>query len=219
MYNKLNNVSAIVGSTVNRQNAGWNDSGPFAFLRMLQASSVVLAAGILLCGIAALPFNRRLRQEPWVGTTFTILWATTLASILIEFGTPVLASSFLIVCPFSLLLLWCAAGAIAITSFPSMLKNVFFGLHFLSFAAVWVFGFGPRSATGEPAHYPPETGLTLVATICVIGLSALVHRMSNREQVVWDSSFLSASQGQKQPASQPLVFRQEGGLDGSPESR
>jgi hypothetical protein len=196
LYNKLNNVSAIVGSTVYRQNPGWNDSGPFAFLRMLQASSLVLAAGILLCGIAALPFNRRLRREAWVGTTFTILSATTLATVLIEFGNPVLASSFLIVCPFSLLLLWCAAGAVAITGFTSTVRNVFFGLHFLSFAVVWVFSFGPRSAKGEPADYTPEIGLMLVAAICVIALAALVHRMSNREHTAWDPSFLSASQRQ-----------------------
>jgi hypothetical protein len=90
----------------------------------------------------------------------------------------------------------------AITGFTSMLQNVFLGLHFLSFAAVWVFGFGPRSATGEPANYTPEIGLMLVAAICVIALAALVHRMSNREHAAWDPSFLSASQNQKQPASQ-----------------
>jgi hypothetical protein len=42
----------------------------------------------------------------------------------------------------------------------------------------------------------------LVAAICVIALAALVHRMSNREHAAWDPSFLSASQNQKQPASQ-----------------
>jgi hypothetical protein len=170
IQNKLQNIASMIGITNETPNAGWMASDWLSRVRRLQSNSILPAVGLLMIGIAALAF----RREPWIHPVFALIGASTLATVLLEFGDPVIASSQLVVGPMSLLLLWCAAGALVITGMSALAQRIIFGLHFSSFALVWVATLSAGSAHGGATSYAHSLGLMIGAGLTAAGLAYLM---------------------------------------------
>jgi hypothetical protein len=184
LTNKLDNLEAFFGSPsrwsrliATSSQPEWGDSF-VGFIRQLQSSSMIPAVGVLLIGLAAILVVRSVRQQPWVKPVGSITVGTTLAFVLIEFGGEFESLAWLHHGPYSLLLLLCIAGALAITSLPSTWRWGVLGAHLVSFLVLWVITVSTQSAFEEARSQPLDRPVAVAAVIIAAGLAVAVVTIS-----------------------------------------
>lgn len=185
LLNKLMNVRVLLGDPTTSlsfgQQPGWTGH-PVRVARVYLSNKLAPAPGILLLGILAIAFSPRLRKQAWVKQVSLIVIVTAIACCLLEFGHPIAATAWLQTSPYSLLLLWCAMGAIALVQIDTLWSRLALAAHFAFFYFVWVFGVTTKSAFAWlDRNEPLDLGMTLGAAICAAALTVLIRRSPDEE--------------------------------------
>ena len=131
---------------------GW-DSTFAGHLRHFFLLRLGPAPALLLIGMPLL-FARRVRQAVWLKPLGGVLITTSLVFLLLEFGSTPQTTTWLCHAPCTLLLLWCALGALAIGEMGNKWFIVFLTFHLALFVALWDYNVSMWS-TLRP---PPDPG-------------------------------------------------------------
>ena len=184
LANKFYNLRVFFGDPTTSlsfgQQPGWKGH-PVRVARVYLSNKLAPAPGLLLLGIVAIVFSPSLRRQPWVKPIFGIVALSSAGYCMLEFGHPIGAAAWLQTAPYSLLLLWCAAGSIALVLTARVWSRLVLAAHFASFYFVWVFGVTTKSAEGWfERNEPLDLGMMLGAVVCAGALAFLVGRASNQ---------------------------------------
>jgi hypothetical protein len=106
---------------------------------------------LLLIGIPWL-FTRRVRQAAWLKPLAGVLLTTSLIYLLLEFGSTPQTTTWLCHTPYTLLILWCALGALAIGEMGNKWVFVFLLLHLALFVCLWDYDVSMCSALQPPSN-------------------------------------------------------------------
>jgi hypothetical protein len=178
--NKLHNLRMLLGDPTdwNGAYAQWKaqpawDSTFTGRLRHFFLLRLGPAPSLLLIGVPLL-FTRRVRRAVWLKSIGGVLIATSLALLLLEFGSTPQTVTWLHHSPYTLLLLWCALGALAIGEMGDKWVMVFLTLHLALFVALWDYNVSVWSAV----QLPPDPGKAdlvamLISAFAVLALVAL----------------------------------------------
>jgi hypothetical protein len=149
------------------------------------------APGLLLIGTFAMFWYRDVLRERWARTMWALIIASSFAYIALEFGT-LNATTWLITSPYSLLLLWCALGALALIKINRPWTYAVLAAHAISFLSLWTFNV-PHAAKEFSAD-GIGTGMQVVRFIAVIAVVFVMGRL-------WIKNRIDAPE----PSSQPSV--------------
>jgi hypothetical protein len=153
-------------------NRGWTHS-TIGRLRLFQLSRTLLAAGLLLVGLACLRLPAA-RGQPWNGVLAVFVTASLLAYALLEFGGNISATTWLHTAPLAALLALCALGALGIGVLGEGWLRLLIAAELVWFVGVWIVGVDLQSAFGGLTghrHY----SLDVVAALALLAM-ALVLR-------------------------------------------
>jgi hypothetical protein len=166
--NKLNNLRMLVGDpTIFSFFHPWQPrwvGTPLNKVRSYLDTRLAGAPGLLLIGVVTLLFTRRLRTEAWAHRVAWILLWSSITYAMIEFGTDS-STTWLIAAPYSLLLLWCALGAIALARLSKPWATAILMAHILTFYTLWVYGVPDAWIQVAPSDIPSRAGTTSAATV------------------------------------------------------
>jgi hypothetical protein len=173
--NKLHNLRMLLGDPTDWNGAyaqgnaqpGW-DSTFAGHLRHFFLLRLGPAPALLLIGMPLL-FTRRVRQAAWLKPLAEVLITTSLVYLLLEFGSTPQTATWLCHAPYTLLLLWCALGALAIGEMSDKWVVVFLTLHLALFVALWDHDVSVWSAV-QP---PPDPGKPDLVAMFISGFAAL----------------------------------------------
>jgi hypothetical protein len=185
--NKLTNLQAVLGLPtlwhvlITRSSQPNWSHGFFGFVRQLQSSSFLPAAGVLLVGLIVVIVSRSTRHERWTKPVLLVVGATALALVIFEFGgAPTWAGVQTVAWvqhgPYSLLLLLCAAGALGITSLPKRWSVSILVLNVIFFVVFWVVGIGPQGAFTSSVSAPRDKIVTALFALVLLLLGVLAAR-------------------------------------------
>ncbi len=166
--NKLNNLRMLVGDpTIFSFRQPWQPrwvGTPLNKLRSYLDTRLGGAPGVLLIGVVILLFTPRLRAEAWARRSAWISLWSGIACAAIEFGTAS-STTWLIAAPYSLLLLWCALGAIALARLSKPWSTAILMAHVLMFYTLWVYRVPDAWIQVVPSDVPSRAGITSTATV------------------------------------------------------
>jgi hypothetical protein len=183
--NKLHNLRMLLGDptdwngTCARGNAqpGWDSSvvGHWRqfFLLRLGPTPTLLLAGVPLLLI------RRVRRADWLKPLGGVLITTWLVFLLLEFGSTPQTVAWLHHSPYTLLLLWCALGALAVGEMGNRWVLGFLTLHLALFVALWDYHVSVWSAvqlTPDPGK--PDVVAMFISAFAVLSLVALYWHLN-----------------------------------------
>jgi hypothetical protein len=138
--NKIANVRLLVGDPIIFDDwRGWQPmwKGSIAKeLRFYLDQRLGGAPGLLLIGAVAMFWYRNILKERWARTMWALVIASSIAYIALEFGTEY-AATWLHTAPYSLLLLWCALGAVTLVQINRPWTYGVLVAHFVSFLLLW----------------------------------------------------------------------------------
>ena len=136
------------------------------------------APALLLIGLPLL-FTRRVRQAAWLKPLAGALIATSLVFLLLEFGSTPQTTTWLCHAPYTLLLLWCALGALAIGEMGNKWVFVFLPLHLALFVTLWDYDVSMCSALQPPSDPGKADWVAmLISGFAVLALVALLLRLN-----------------------------------------
>jgi hypothetical protein len=172
--NKLDNVVTLVASPalwrVQTGDPGWH--GVVGTARVAQMNDLVMAAGPLLLGFAALawPSARRALADALPLATFTAL--TVVVWVVLLFGGTV--TTVIHQGPYAAVVLFIALAALAATCLPRPAALAVLGANAVWFVLCWAPGWGLVAATGRPLTSPVDPAMVLVAVLGLGGLALVV---------------------------------------------
>jgi hypothetical protein len=185
--NKLHNFRMLLGDPTDWNGAcaqgnaqpGW-DSTFAGHLRHFFLLRLGPAPALLLIGMPLL-FTRRVRQAVWLKPLGGVLITTSLVYLLLEFGSTPQTTTWLCHAPYTLLLLCCALGALAIGEMGNKGFIVFLTLHLALFVALWDYDVSMWS-TLRPPPDPGKADLVamLVSAFAVLTLVVLLLSLNRK---------------------------------------
>lgn len=173
--NKIVNVRQLVGDpTIFSDWRGWQPlwKGSIANeLRFHLDQKIGTAPGLLLIGVFAMVWYRDILRERWALTAWALVITSSLAYVVLEFGTE-FSSAWLITAPYSLLLLWCTLGAVTLVQINRpWAYGVLIG-HALSFLLLWAINV--PSASEEFNDGSLAVGMKVGAVLTAMGIAFLL---------------------------------------------
>jgi len=183
--NKLHNLRMLLGDPTGWNGAcaqgnaqpGW-DSTFAGHLRHFFLLRLGPAPTLLLVGMPLL-YARRVRRAAWVKPLGGVLIATSLVYLLLEFGSSPQTTTWLCHAPYTLLLLWCALGALAIGEMGNKWVFVFLPLHLALFVALWDYDVSMCSALQPPSNPgKADWAAMLISSFAALALVVLLLRLN-----------------------------------------
>jgi hypothetical protein len=128
---------------------------------------------------------------------------------MIEFGTNT-STTWLIAAPYSLLLLWCALGAIALARLSKPWATAILMAHMLMFYALWVHGVPDAYIQVVPlTDIPERAGSTSTATV-IFSLILLIAAARLSQEKATPSRRQTASASTRNPSASALGVERPG---------
>jgi hypothetical protein len=182
--NKLHNLRMLAGDPTDwngacaRGNAqpGW-DSTVVGRMRHFFLLRLGPAPTLLLAGLPLLLLPR-IRQAAGLKPVAVVLIATALVFVLLEFGSTPQTTTWLCHAPYTLLLLWCALGALALGELDRRWIFIFVPLQLVLFVGLWDYGVSRQSALAPPAEAGTVDGMAIfIAGLAFLALAIVLWRM------------------------------------------
>jgi hypothetical protein len=132
------------------------------------------APGLLLIGVFAMFWYRGILRQRWARTTWALLIASSATFVLLEFGTE-FASAWLIVAPYSIVLLWSAIGAVALVQIDRLWAYAVLIAHGVSFLLLWASNVPSAFREVNAGHI--DVGMKVAELLPMIGIFLLFRTM------------------------------------------
>jgi hypothetical protein len=178
IVNKIANIRMLLGDPVIYDDwRGWQPlwSGSFAKeLRFYLDQRVGGAPGILLIGVFAMFWHRGLLRQPWARATGMLLIASSVTFVVLEFGTE-FASTWLIVAPYSIVLLWSVVGAVALVQIDRFWAYAVLIAHGVSFLFLWASNVPSAFREVNSGHI--DVGMKVAMLLPTIGIFLLFRNL------------------------------------------
>jgi hypothetical protein len=184
LQNKLTNVRLLMSDPTlfadwRNWQPRWKGTWPNE-LRVYLDHKTAAAPGLLLVGVLALIWRRDLRKRRWARTMGVLVVATAAAFVVIEFGTE-FSSTWLISGPYSLFILWCALGAVALVESRRAWAYGVLAAHAASFLFLWVIHV--PAAVRDFRRMPLGVGMQVSGLATAAGIAYLMTRLGHLDTV------------------------------------
>jgi len=196
LINKWDNLATLVANPI-LWRSGFSDPGWHGFIgiaRMAQINDLLLAAGPLLLGTAALlvPSARRNLAQFGPPAVFTglvlaiwvvLLWGGDITTA-IQNG------------PYAAIILFIGLCAMAVTALPKVVAGTVLAASAAWFAICWVPGLGFHPAQARsPGSQPTDLAMVCVCVLALVAL-AVICAVAGRQPAAGDSEMAAASVGE-----------------------